>query len=772
MTVLSVVGHLAGGSDRDAVLGLLANVSVREDVVSGDTAEENLAALQRFGLVIHSATDPGGGRAAERAAERARPLAPPARHTGLGSLAVPDLDDTPKADLPGYGETVVLHTVPVPPPDWRDRLDALDAAVLERVAVDGYVVRTPGGGSGSLAALDFVLDVRPYRLSDTADAGNVVSPGGPPPGALPVHYEVLAHRARDLPEIRAWLARRGWPEDGTGRRKVRFRCRFGDPGLLELARRQDVAAVDLHVPPTLLNDHAQQIVGLRPTTGVRSAHGPHPTADVGTTSGSGGTPDVGTVPGLAGLTGRGQVVGVADTGVDSRHPDLKSRLLKVVARGRPDDGSDPHGHGTHVAGTLAGDGSASGGVFRGAAPGASVFFQSVMDGRGRLTGLPVDLNDLLAEAYDAGARIHNDSWGADADSVYRMSSLEIDEFVAEHPDMLVVVAAGNDGRAAAPRHVPRGFVDLFSVNAPATAKNALTVGASRSTRDVPDLTWREWSPAAFPDGPIGEERVGGNPESLAAFSSRGPCQEHDRIKPDLVAPGTCVVSTRSALAPDSTFWDGWDDNYAVLGGTSMAAPLVAGSAALVREWFTAGAHAPSAALLKATLVNGTRWLGGRDARADHPHPPNFHQGFGLLDLTTTLPALFADTGADASACPPLHRLGQTVRLPLHPAGPGPLRVCLAWTDPPGRGIQHALSLVVVHRSSGRHWLGNERRRTTYATADTANNVQVVRIDRPAPGDYEVEITAISELLFGAQDFALAVSGASTDEPGTLWHKGD
>jgi hypothetical protein len=726
MAVLTLVGHIPEDSDRAAVLALLDNTSVRDGVVSGETDEANLAELRRLGLVVHSAGVPG------TAPEP--PLAPPPRHPVAGSLAMPALTDRPKAEQPDYGETVVLRTVPVPPADWSSRLADLGSTVLERVGDQRYVVLLPTGEAGAAAALDFVAEVRPYRPGDTADANNVVLPGGPMPGARPVSYEVLAHRAADLPAIRAWLAARDWPEDGAGRRKVRFRCPFGDPGLLELVDRQDVAAVDLHVPPALLNDHAQRIAGLRPA-----------------------------VPELAGLTGAGQLVGVADTGVDERHPDLKSRLRTVVARGRPGDASDPHGHGTHVAATLAGDGSASGGAFRGAAPGAGVFFQSILDGRGRLGGLPVDLNDLLAEAYDAGVRIHNNSWGADAGSVYRMSSLEIDEFVHEHPDLLVVIAAGNDGRSVAPRHVPRGFVDLFSVNAPATAKNALTVGASRSSRALPDLTWRQWRPDAFPDAPIGDERLGGDAEAMAAFSSRGPCQEHDRIKPDLVAPGTCVVSARSSAAPDSTFWHGWDDNYAVLGGTSTAAPLVAGAAALLREWFTGLGHVPSAALLKATLVNGACWLRGADACADHPHAPNHHQGFGALDLTRTLPTFFTEGRS-------LRRLGQTARLTLRGVAPGPLRVCLAWTDPPGRGIQHALSLA-VRRPDGQRVLGNERRRTTYATADTANNVQVVRIDDAAPGDYAVEVTAVSELLFGPQDFALAVTCGPVDEADDLWKAG-
>lgn len=309
------------------------------------------------------------------------------------------------------------------------------------------------------------------------------------------------------------------------------------------------------------------------------------------------------------------------------------------------------------------------------------------------------------------------------------------------------------------------------MNAPATAKNALTVGASRSSRTTPELTWGQWASDCFPDPPIAEEFVGGDPESLAAFSSRGPCQEHERIKPDVVAPGTCVVSARSASAHDSAFWCNWDEHYAIMGGTSMAAPLIAGAGALAREWFVAQGHLPSAALLKATIINGARRLTGRDAEADHAATPNYHQGFGLMDLPRSLADdfLFVDTWPADSRCPPLRRLGQTVRLPLRCAGPARFSVCLVWTDPPGRGVQHALSLVVSHR--GRLVLGNHTRPARYATADSANNVQVVRIDAAASGEYAIEVTAISELLFGPQNFAVAVSCALADAPESIWQNG-
>lgn len=772
--LLSVVGHFAAGSDRTAVLAALEEVSVRGDLVHGRTTEARLPLLREHGLVLHQISpwsEEDGSR--QEAAGQERTLAPASLETPMGSLALPELRDTGKVAVPGFGRSVVLRTVPLPPAGWRERLEAAGGTVLERVGADRYLVRLAPGAEGRLEAMDFVAGSEPYDLADTVDAANVLSPfGPPPPGARPVQYEVRVHRAEDLPAVRAWVEGRGWPVEGESRRKVRFRCRFGERDLVALARREDVAALDRYEPPEISNDHAQRIVGLRrPSEPQTQQTQPYPSSSASAPS-----------PARSCLTGAGQIVGVADTGIDAGHPDLAQRLLKTVARGRPGDPGDPDGHGTHVAGTLAGEGTASGGAFRGAAPGAMLFFQSVMDAEGRLTGLPVDLGELLGEAYDAGARVHNNSWGAKARSVYRMSSLEIDEFVAEHPDMLVVLAAGNHGSAAAPRHVPPGWVDLFSVNAPATAKNALTVGASRSTRQVPDRTWHSWSPVHFPHVPVAEQTLGGDAESLAAFSSRGPCQEHERVKPDLVAPGTCVVSTRSALAPDGSFWSCWDEWYAVMGGTSMAAPLVAGAAALLREWFAEAGHAPSAALLKAALVGGARWLTGADARADHPVPPNFHQGFGSLDLSRLPPAvgartgggphtgdfLYVDTWSEGSVCPALYRLGRSVRLPLHCAAGTDLRICLAWTDPPGRGVQHALGLVLTHLPSGRRFQGNEQRRTAFATADSANNVQIVRLEAAEPGEYCVEITAISELLFGRQDFAVTVSARLEQEPDEVW----
>ncbi|MFL7790720.1 MAG: S8 family serine peptidase, partial [Anaerolineae bacterium] len=184
------------------------------------------------------------------------------------------------------------------------------------------------------------------------------------------------------------------------------------------------------------------------------------------------------------LTGTGQIIAVADTGLDVGASgvitDFSGRIVATHCLGRssPCEWDDPHGHGTHVAGSAAGSGALSGGQFRGMAPGAELVIQSLYSPTqpGSLY-VPADLNLLLAPAYTDGARIHNDSWGS-AVNRYDTRAQTADQFVWDHPDMLVVVAAGNGG-------IDRGLdglVDPGSLYTPATAKNVLAVGASESAR--------------------------------------------------------------------------------------------------------------------------------------------------------------------------------------------------------------------------------------------------------------------------------------------------
>jgi hypothetical protein len=195
----------------------------------------------------------------------------------------------------------------------------------------------------------------------------------------------------------------------------------------------------------------------------------------------------------------------------------------------------------------------------------------------------------------------------------------------------------------------------------------------------------------------------------------------------------------------------------------MAAPLVSGCAALVREYFVKErSHHPSAALLKATLINGARWLNGPDAIADQAMAPNYNQGFGAVSMASTLPNAnetklkleFVDTWQDAQG--QFDRSGQRFRFGVQVDGGKRLRICLAYTDLPARGLQNDLNLIVEDPAGAKH-VGNEQLPERLTPFDRGNNVEVIQIDSPASGNYLVQVSAYN-LLGKGQDFALVVTG--------------
>jgi len=196
-----------------------------------------------------------------------------------------------------------------------------------------------------------------------------------------------------------------------------------------------------------------------------------------------------------GLTGHGQVVGCSDTGIDldncfywdhttgqapftyeTPNPMQRKILLYITKHGDEADVKD--GHGTHVTGSIAGDartlqgGPAEPEQYNGMAPDSKLAFTDISNG-GRGLTIPLSLEGgedggLFPEPYEAGARIHSNSWGSDY-SGYSISAQEIDRYVFDNPDFLVLFAAGNDGEKG-----------LYSIGEPATCKNCLAVGASQN----------------------------------------------------------------------------------------------------------------------------------------------------------------------------------------------------------------------------------------------------------------------------------------------------
>jgi hypothetical protein len=195
----------------------------------------------------------------------------------------------------------------------------------------------------------------------------------------------------------------------------------------------------------------------------------------------------------AGLDGTGQIVGVGDTGIDELscffrnsdnskvarstifNPTFDLSKRKVIQYINYADGKDlAGGHGTHVSGTIAGSSAgfvSSGIIYGGHAPGAKIAFFDMELSSSPNSGLRIPSPTgtyVFQPAYDAGARIHSNSWGSPLNACDD-DDLSVDSFQYSHKDFLAVFAAGNDGS--------EGF---YSIGQPGTTKNSLTVGASRS----------------------------------------------------------------------------------------------------------------------------------------------------------------------------------------------------------------------------------------------------------------------------------------------------
>ncbi|MBW2702757.1 MAG: S8 family serine peptidase [Deltaproteobacteria bacterium] len=474
-------------------------------------------------------------------------------------------------------------------------------------------------------------------------------------------------------------------------------------------------------------------------------------------------------------------------------------------------------HGTHTAGNVLGDnyahlaedGDAGHDSQDGMAPAAQLVMQDIGANDGRLSGLRgVSSYDLMKQAYDTGARIHNNSYGFSMLSTsYDADSASIDEAAWRLNDLLIVFAAGNSGYDFDnSRLAPESLGGTGS-----TSKNTLVVGAS---------------------GPVELNMYGSYyqlAEDMLFFSSQGPCQD-GRIKPDLVAPGM-VFSADSHYAAriDLGCCDVYGHNMATSNneddncnvdedwptpGTSFSSPLVAGAAALVRQYFTDGYWAlgradvergilPTNALLKAMLITGAKPLDGQILTMGDPEPldtpPSPVQGWGRAHLDNVLAfegdvsrcLVLADVPNPVPGNPML-----TTKDALHPAGlealstgeeaswtlPGldddsPMSVCLVWSDPPAAPganptLINNLDLELTLTDGGRY-LGNaainsegQSQPVTTESPDGINNVECIHLSGGDTKDASLRVRAVSVPGNGdagseGQGYALVAIGAFT-----------
>jgi len=620
------------------------------------------------------------------------------------------------------------------------------------------------------------------------------------------------------------------------------------------------------------------------------------------------------------LSGQGIEVAVADTGIDATHPDLTGRVLFDVAP----NGLDTNGHGTHVAGVIAGSGVQSPSVtnaigslnpgvgtqYRGKAPSATLFSMKFTQPDWYLQETAARTNALISNNSWTYGVADYDLAAADYDAAVRDS---LPEVTGSQP-LIYVFPSGNEGTATS--------IDLGNdggsggnadtVESPGTAKNVITVGAVEQFRNVTNSTTlcdptfgcttnQPWLPSTD------------SSNQVAGFSGRGNVGigiegDSGRFKPDVVAPGTFVVSTRSgqwdetayynptnyatdssqlltlspfstynsvifvpatavqliidanavapvipltitvdsgsgkftgvnkvsippagALSPLDTFWtfsitnntgqtvtfdwqttlvttnnqgdffqvlsnmnDSLGKYYRYESGTSIASAAVSGMLALMEEFFAVRMHVTnSPAMMKALVINGARSL---STEYDFQVRSSInYQGWGQVFLPNSLPGTLSNLTTTAGSSAPMFLFDQdplkalatgqshTRFFSLSPDGQNqPLRVTLAWTDPPGNPaasvkLVNDLDLVVTNLDTGDVFFGNDIMSgsqfnlawdtNSLPKVDVVNNVENVYLKQPLGTNYSVTVighrvnvnavTANPDDV--VQDYALVVS---------------
>src|SRR2546421_5862649 len=480
-----------------------------------------------------------------------------------------------------------------------------------------------------------------------------------------------------------------------------------------------------------------------------------------------------------GYTGIGIRVAVDDTGVDTgvddpnvtgdMHPEFDNRVVANLFYGSLSNAADGYGHGTHVAGIVAGNGSLGTGDANGylwglgVAPQAGIINQRIFDSFGGWQN--PSYYSLGSDALNNSASVNSNSWGISDGGAYLIDDMIYDGLVRDaniftpgNQSLIFEFSAGNAGWGG-------GTPIYQSTGSPGNSKNVITTGASLNFRPTvpPPGTW----PADDFNASIG-------------FSSRGPTAD-GRIKPDIVAPGGWSASTLSSQSAPNWCWQNIDAYHIYCGGTSMSRPMVSGAAALFVQYFPTTQNAdPSPAITKAALVNGAvdmPAVANPSFGSFSTGPiPNMDEGWGRLHLGNVLAstgAHFYDDQTVSLATGETHSYQIAVGIVDQP-----VKVSVAWTDAPGTPgaateLVNDLDLTVTAPDGTVH-LGNnfvDGARAPGGTPHAKNNLENGDIYNTAGGVDPVTVPGV-HVPAGPKDHGLLATygGGPTPVRNVFWNQ--
>jgi serine protease AprX len=618
----------------------------------------------------------------------------------------------------------------------EEELHSLSVTILEDLGNDNFLCHYPLDDLRPIREKEFVRQVDVYRnkfkipealgqsiqdISITTEAAGVRAVSAPESKSFTVN--ILTHdvvKDDEFEALKKFISdRSGVPLEDLDFAPGQVRVKLSLDKLIEIAQDDRVRIIEEDLQPQLMSS--------TPTDCRPIVRG-----------------DAGVA--VSTYTGKCQIITVTDTGFDKGssvdcHPAFTGKVLSLrsLARStRPglseqQKTDDPHGHGTHVSGIIVGkDFNTTRGFIGGIAPDAKLILQSCYQNRMYNFVLPTNLNDVFALPYEQGSRIFSNSWGVGSSSGkqpdYTVAAEFIDNFIRNNPEVLVCFSAGNDNLQAPGEP---------TIGAHAGAKNVLTVGATGG-RNAPDEMYEK--------------------------SSMGPSKQQ-RLKPDVVAPGVEIFSALSQVAKNhddvATTADAPNVTWKSLSGTSQAAPLVAGCAAVLREALQArDVSNPPGALLKALIINGADRI---------PSVSQNAQGHGRVNLQTSL-AMLAETPLRSNN----HAASRSItggtlvgdalkqdeeyEFTLAPDNGSSshthFKITMVYNDLAHTAIQNNLNLFVTDVSTSDIVPGNDKSLTNL---DVQNNVEQIILSYLPRQGVKIRVHAQKILALNDQDYVLAWS---------------